>query len=67
MDWTHTKDGLPEPDVEVLTYSHQYAEYVVASIMLLHDDGRPYWSADGSPELKTVSHWAPLPDPPPGC
>ena len=58
MKWISVKDRLPEHEVSVLIYSR---DMIWLGYLCGLDD---CWEAIGGLQIDSVTHWAPLPDPP---
>ncbi len=66
--WISVKDRLPLPRVTIIVSTDEYVEPIIAYYLKNIDRWYEYdfgaFIADPYSELKYVTHWMPLPEPP---
>jgi len=63
FNWISVTDRLPEPDVEVLLYAENCTHALHGEYKDIFGDGN-YKFIGHCVEIKNVTHWLPLPEPP---
>lgn len=64
-DWIDCNDRLPTPGEAVLAFSPNFQPVGHAVLRMWRADGPPWWADLTGRRVGFVSHWMPLPAPPP--